>query len=178
MVLVFVMNLPLMPKATAMWLVENTSLTFEQIADFCGLHILEVTAIANGDMDAKMCGFDPVVSAQLTIEEIRRCEADKNSKLVLKQSLYSVDDNKPRRKYTPRSKRQDRPDAIAWLAKYYPEVSEVDICRLLGTTKATIRSIKSKTNTHSSSLTPRSPVVLGLCSEAELDFVIAKLNRE
>jgi hypothetical protein len=166
-----------MPKATAMWLVENTSLTFEQIADFCGLHILEINAIANGDMDGKMCGFDPIVSSQLTIEEIKRCESNKNSRLVLKQSPYSVKNNKSRTKYTPRSKRQDKPDAIAWLAKYYPEISEADVCKLLGTTKSTVRSVKNKVNMHSPNLTPRNPVVLGLCSEIELDLVIAELKR-
>lgn len=167
-----------MPKATAIWLVENTALTFEQIAEFCGLHVLEVEAIANGDMDGKMSGFDPIVSSQLTINEIRRCEQDKEARLQLKMSSYLVEEKRRQAKYTPRSKRQDKPDAIAWLVKYYPDLPDLDICRLIGTTKATIHSIRNKTHRNTSILTPRSPVVLSLCSEAELDFIISKLNRE
>jgi hypothetical protein len=167
-----------MPKATAMWLIDNTSLTFEQIADFCGLHILEIKAIANGDMDWKMSGFNPIASSQLTIEEIKRCESDKNSRLVLKESSFYEKVNKLRPKYTPKAKRQDKPDAIAWLVKYYPDISETDICKLIGTTKATIRAIKSKVDNHSTDLTPKNPITLGLCSEVELDFVTAKLKRE
>ncbi len=172
------MNLPLMPRATAIWLVDNTSLTFKQIADFCGLHVLEVEAIANGDMDGKMSGFDPIVSSQLTVEEIKRCESDPETTLTLKTNPYFFEDKKIQKKYTPRFKRQDKPDAIAWLVKYYPELPENDICKLIGTTKGTIHSIKNKTHRNSSKLAPKSPVVLGLCSKAELDFVISKLKRE
>ncbi len=170
------MNIPLMPKATAIWLVDNTSLTFSQIADFCGLHILEVESIANGDLDNQMVGFDPIISSQLTQEEISRCEADKNARLQLKPSPY-IEDTKVLRKYTPKAKRHDKPDAIAWMLKYYPEIHENDVCNLLGTTRATLNSIRNKTHRSSATLKPRSPVVLGLCSEAELDFVIAKQKR-
>jgi hypothetical protein len=161
-----------------MWLIENTSLTFEQIANFCGIHVLEVVSMANGDMDDKMSGFDPVISSQLTIEEIKRCEADQNADLSLKACTYTLENKKLKTKYTPRFKRQNKPDAIAWLVKYYPEVPEFDICKLIGTTKETIRAIKNKTHKDSAHLTPKSPVILGLCSEVELDFVIAKTNRE
>lgn len=171
------MNLPLMPKATAIWLIENTVLTFSQIADFCGLHILEVESLADGDMDLQMTGFDPIISSQLTIDEIRRCEANPSAKLQLKKSEY-VESSTSSPRYTPKIKRQDRPDAIAWLLKYYPNIPDQDICDLIGTTKATIKSIKNKTHRNSATLKPRSPVVLGLCSEPELEFVIAKTTRE
>lgn len=170
------MNLPLMPKATAIWLIENTTLTFSQIAEFCGIHILEIESLANGDMDSQMAGFDPIVSSQLTVEEIKRCESDPTAKLQLKSSEYFETSDK-QKKYTPKAKRQAKPDAIAWLLKYYPEIPEQDICNLIGTTKITIRSIKNKTHKSSSSLQPRSPAILGLCSDAELDFVISKLSR-
>ncbi len=172
------MSLPLMPKATAIWLIENTALTFTQIAEFCGLHILEVESLANGDLDTTMVGFDPIISAQLTVEEIQRCEANPEAKLMLKNIQYIKDEKKSKGKYTPRSKRQDKPDAIAWLVKYYPDIPEQDICNLVGTTKITIRSIKNKTHKDAGSIKPRSPVALGLCSDAELDFVTAKLSRE
>ena len=125
-----------------------------------------------------MAGFDPIVSAQLTLEEIQRCEADPEARLVLKTSQYQEDEKKIKAKYTPRSKRQDKPDAVAWLVKYYPDLPEQDICNLIGTTKITIRSIKNKTHKNAATLKPRSPAVLGLCSEADLDFVISKLTRE
>lgn len=171
------MSLPLMPKATAIWLIENTSLTFSQIAEFCGIHILEIESLANGDMDSQMAGFDPITSSQLTMEEIKRCEKDPTAKLRLKPSEYVESDNK-QRKYTPKIKRQGKPDAIAWLLKYYPNMPEQDICDLIGTTKTTIRSIKNKTHRSSASLQPKSPAILGLCTDVELDFVISKLSRE
>lgn len=170
-------NLPLMPKATAIWLIENTSLTFSQIADFCGIHILEIESLANGDMDSKMVGFDPIVASQLTMEEIKRCESNPTAKLQLKPSEYFENSNQ-QKKYTPKIKRQVKPDAIAWILKYYPNIPEQDICTLIGTTKATIKSIKNKTHKAMSTLQPKSPAVLGLCTDAELDFVIAKLSRE
>jgi hypothetical protein len=166
-----------MPKATAIWLIENTSLTFEQIADFCGLHVLEIESFANGDMDARMIGFDPIVASQLTCDEIKRCEADPEARLQLKSRLY-LEPRKLSKKYTPRVKRQDRPDAVAWILKYYPHVSEHDICDLIGTTRNTIKAIRNKTHRNIAMLSPRSPVVLGLCSEVELDFVISKATRD
>jgi hypothetical protein len=171
------MGLPLMPKATAIWLVENTSLTFDQIADFCGMHILEIEAIADGEYDAKMAGFDPVCSSQLSACEIKRCENDPSTRLLLKENSYSLSEKKQAR-YTPRSKRQDKPDAIAWVVKYYPNISDNDLCSLIGTTKATIKSIKNKTHKNMANIKPRSPVVIGLCSELELDCVVAKLSRQ
>ena len=171
------MNLPLMPRATAIWLIENTALTFSQIAEFCGLHIAEIQSLADGSMDAKMAGFNPVTSSQLTMEEIKRCENNPNAKLQLKEPQY-FEEAKPSRKYTPKSKRRDRPDAIAWILKYYPDIPERDICNLIGATKIAIKSIKNKTHRNYSEIKPQNPVNLGLCSEAELDFVIAKLNRE
>ena len=171
------MNLPLMPKATAIWLIENTTLTFSQIADFCGIHILEVESLANGDMDSKMVGFDPIVSSQLTTEEIKRCENDPTAKLQLKSSEYFENLNK-QKKYTPKIKRQVKPDAIAWLLKYYPNIPDQDICNLIGTTKATIKDIKNKTPKATPNLQPTRPAILGLCSDSELDFVISKLSRE
>ena len=171
------MNGPLMPKATALWLIENTALTFDQISEFCKLHILEVESIANGEYDAKMSGFDPITSSQLTLEEIRRCENDPSASLQLKHFEYSTDNQKLQKKYTPKAKRQDKPDAIAWLLKYYPELPEQDICKLIGTTKATIHSIKNKTHKNSATLKPRSPVSMGICSEIDFDFVVAKTKR-
>jgi hypothetical protein len=170
------MSLPLMPKATAIWLIENTTLTFEQIAEFCGLHRLEIESLADGDMDQEMSGFDPIISSQLTMEEIRRCEQDETAKLHLKASQYFDEKFKPK-KYTPKAKRHDKPDAVAWLLKYYPGIRETDICNLIGTTKNTIKAVRNKTHKNIATITPRSPSALGLCSEAELDFVIAKVTR-
>jgi hypothetical protein len=165
-----------MPKATAIWLIDNTSLTFEQIASFCGLHLLEVESLANGETDQHMSGFDPIVSSQLEVDEIRRCENDPAARLTLKTNAYFESESRTG-KYTPKSKRHDKPDAILWLLKFYPEMPDSDICSLLGTTKATIRSIKSKTHRNSQTLKPRSPVMIGLCSEHELEIAISKLNR-
>ena len=167
-----------MPRATAIWLIDNTTLTFEQIANFCGLHIFEVESLANGDMDAQMSGFDPIASAQLTLAEIQRCEKDSNAQLVLKtQPVTAEEKYTGRSKYTPKSKRQDKPDAIYWIIKYYPEVSDQDICKLLGTTKVTTHSIRNKTHKNIGSIKARNPVNLGLCSETDLEFVISKTKR-
>ncbi|MDR1609292.1 MAG: DUF1013 domain-containing protein [Holosporales bacterium] len=166
-----------MPKATAIWLLENTSLTFAQIARFCGLHLLEIESLADGDVDTRMAGFDPIMSSQLTMDEIKRCERDPDASLQLRHNVYFERNKKPARKYTPLAKRQDKPDAIAWILRYYPEMSERDICALIGTTKTTIRAIKEKTHRNTATLSPRSPVTLGLCLESELEFVLAKLAR-
>ncbi len=167
------MALPLMPKATAVWLVDNTSLTFEQVSDLCGLHPLEVQAIADGDVAIGMQGMNPIASGELTQEEIDRCSADPTQRL--KMSPPSVNLPKPTRKgarYTPVSKRQDRPDAIAWLLKNCPELSDGQISRAIGTTKPTITAIREKTHWNSSQIKPRNPVSLGLCSEADLDKAV------
>lgn len=171
------MAIPLMPKATAVWLVENTSLTFEQVADFCGLHILEVQAIADGESATGMIGFNPITSGQLTLEEIKRCEANSHEHLILTPPITAESIlGKKSSRYTPVSKRQDRPDAIAWLLKYYPSMSEGQICRLLGTTKNMINAVRSKTHWNSTHIKPRNPVQLGLCTQKELDKAIALLN--
>lgn len=172
-------KLPLMPKATAIWLVENTSLTFEQIAEFCGLHMLEVQSIADGEFDLKMSGLDPITSAQLTADEIKRCEQDPTARLMLAYNPYfEMEKNKTSRKSTQRSKRQDKPDAIAWIVKYYPQMPDSDIIKLIGTTRATIKSIKNKTHKSYPEIEPKSPVLLGLSTQVELDFFTSKLTRE
>jgi len=168
------MAMPLMPKATAVWLIDNTSLTFEQIAEFCHIHPLEIQAIADGESSVGMTGFNPLTSQQLTLEEIKRCEADKTAKLQLTPPI-TADSllGKKKTRYTPVSKRHDRPDAIAWLLKYYPNLTDMQICRLLGTTKPMIHSIRTKTHWNASNIKPRNPVQLGLCTQVELDAAIA-----
>lgn len=168
----------LMPKATAVWLVENTSLTFDQIAAFCGLHPLEVQAIADGEVAAGMQGLDPVANGQLTQAEIERCQLDPNSRLVMQtQDLPVAGAKQQGGRYTPIAKRQDKPDAIAWLVKNYPELSDAQVSKLLGTTKPTIAAVRDRTHWNSPNIKPRNPVTLGLCSPAELDAAIAKLQR-
>lgn len=165
---------PLMPKATAVWLVDNTALTFDQIAEYCGLHALEVQAIADGEVAPGMQGLDPTANGQLSKEEIVRCEAD--SAGVLEMSKPSVPLPKARQKgarYTPISKRQDRPDAIAWLLRTYPELSDAQISRLIGTTKPTINAVRDKTHRNSQNIKPQSPIYLGLCSGADLEKMVA-----
>lgn len=173
------MTAPLMPKATAIWLVENTRLTFDQIATFCELHILEVQAIADGESGTNMIGLNPITSGQLSEEEIKRCEENPNARLML-NPIVTADSvlGKKTRKYTPVSKRQDRPDAIAWLVKFHPELPDAAIARLLGTTKNMINSVRSKTHWNSQNIKPRSPVHLGLCRQVELDAAIAKALKD
>ena len=164
---------PLMPKATAVWLVENTALTFDQIADFCNLHILEVQAIADGEVAQGMQGLDPTANGQLNKEEITRCESNTTSRMDMAKPTIPLP--KVRQKgarYTPMSKRQDRPDAIAWLLRSYPELSDAQIGRLIGTTKPTINAIRDKTHRNSSTIKPQSPVYLGLCAAPELENMI------
>ena len=165
---------PLMPKATAVWLVDNTALTFNQISDFCGLHSLEVQAIADGEVAPGMQGLDPTLNGQVSKEEIIRCEADPAARMEM--SKPSVPLPKVRQKgarYTPISKRQDRPDAIAWLLRTHPELSAAQISRLIGTTKPTINAVRDKTHRNAPNLTPQSPVYLGLCSGADLEKMVA-----
>ena len=170
------MDRPLMPKATAVWLVENTSLTFEQIAEFCGLHALEIKGIADGEVAAGIRGLDPVGAGMLTREEIRRCEQDPKARLKIAKSV-AADVKPPKRReprYTPLSKRQDRPDAIAWLLRHHPELGEQQICKLLGTTKATVQAVRDRTHWKSQEIRPRDPVLLGLCSQLELDDTVMR----
>jgi hypothetical protein len=172
------MALPLMPKATAVWLVENTALTFEQIADFCGLHPLEVQAIADGEVAAGIVGLDPVANGQVTRAEIERCEADADGRLKLTVTDIPQPSAKPKgARYTPVSKRQDRPDAIAWILKHHPELSDAAICKLIGTTKPTIQSVRDKSHWNATNIKPRNPVTLGMCSEADLEKVVALSGR-
>ena len=172
------MALPLMPKAMAVWLVENTALTFEQIADFCGLHALEVQAIADGEVAAQMQGLDPVANGQLTVEEIKRCEQDPAARLELaKEALPEplVKHKGPR--YTPISKRQDKPDAIAWLLKNHPELSDGQISKLVGTTKPTIAAVRERTHWNAPNIKPRHPVALGLCTLPELEAAVQRASK-
>ncbi|WP_298373845.1 DUF1013 domain-containing protein [Azospirillum sp.] len=168
------MALPLMPKATAVWLVENTSLSFEQIAAFCGLHSLEVQAIADGEVAVGMVGLDPVVNGQLTKTEIERCE--KNEALRLKLLIVDLPQVTARSKgprYTPITKRGDKPDAIAWLLKQHPELSDAQTCRLIGTTKPTIAAVRERTHWNAANIKTRNPVLLGLCTQRELEEALA-----
>lgn len=166
-------NTPLMPKATAVWLIENTALTFEQIAIFCGIHFLEIQALANQEGSINIMGFDPIASSQLSLDEITRCENDASARLMIREAV-TVESvlGKKKTKYTPVSKRQDRPDAIAWLLKFHPEISEVAITKLLGTTKQMVRAVKTKTHWNTAQIKPRHPVQLGFCSNAELESAI------
>jgi hypothetical protein len=167
---------PLMPKATAVWLVDNTSLTFEQIAEFCGLHVLEVKGIADGDVAHGIKGMDPISSGQLTREEIAVAEEDTDHRLRLAEAKVEVPVVKTKRgpRYTPVSRRQDRPNAILWLLKNHSELKDSQIMRLVGTTKPTIISIKERSHWNSPNLVAQDPVTLGLCSQIDLDFEVEK----
>ena len=169
------MAAPLMPKATAVWLVENTSLTFEQIAAFCELHPLEVQAIADGEVATQMQGLDPVSNGQTTADEIARCQADPEARLKLSPQALPpqfVKHKGPR--YTPIAKRQDKPDAIAYLLRSHPELSDAQITKLIGTTKPTIAAVRDRTHWNSTNIKPRHPVGLGLCTMEELDQASAR----
>ncbi len=169
------MTKPLMPKATAVWLVDNTTLTFAQIADFCGLHSLEVKGIADGEVAVGIQGLDPLVSGQLTREEIDRCANDPSAKLQIVES--DIDIPEPKQKggrYTPLSRRQDRPNAIAWLLRNHPELSDAQISKLVGTTKPTITSVRERTHWNMPNIKPVDPVTLGLCKQTELDSAVQK----
>ncbi|HMK90653.1 MAG TPA: cell cycle transcriptional regulator TrcR [Methylocystis sp.] len=170
---------PLMPKATAVWLVENTSLTFDQIADFCKLHPLEVKGIADGEVAAGIRGQDPVTSGQLTREEIARAEGSPEHRLNLHVSKIKLPEVKRRGpRYTPLSRRQDRPNAILWLLRNHPELKDAQIMRLVGTTKTTLKAIRDRTHWNSAALTPMDPVTLGLCSQIDLDFEVARSAKD
>ncbi len=166
---------PLMPIATAVWLIDNTSLTFDQIADFCGLHMLQVKGIADGDVGAGVRGIDPITTHQLTREEIENAQADESYRLKLSRPKTIVaEKTKKGPRYTPVSKRQNRPDAIAWVVRNHPEISDAQISKLLGTTKTTIQSVRDRTHWNSSNIQPQDPVGLGLCTQVDLDTVVRK----
>lgn len=166
------MTQPLMPKATAIWLVENTCLTFEQIAAFCNLHLLEIEAIADDDTGG-MLGFDPIASSQLTLDEIGRCEANPSAKLRMKPAV-DVEQliNTHKARYTPLARRKNKPSAILWLIKYYPGLTDMQICKFLGTTRATVQAIRNKSYWNYANLEPHSPVSLGFCIKTELDSIL------
>ncbi len=171
------MSQPLMPHATACWLIENTGLTFSQIADFCGLHMLEVQAIADDTASIKYTPRDPVRAHELTNEEIRKGEADADYIPKIAKGNEPVRRTKGPR-YTPVSKRQDKPDGIAWILRNHPEISDGAIGRLIGTTRTTIAAIRDRTHWNISNITPKDPVTLGLCSQRELDAVVAKAAKK
>jgi hypothetical protein len=169
------MALPIMAKATAVWLVDNTTISFKQIADFCGMHELEVQGIADGDVAAGVKGFDPIANNQLTQEEIDRAQDNPLHKLKLKHYAAAQGEEKRRGpRYTPLSKRQDRPNAILWLVKFHPELADSQIAKLVGTTKPTITSIRERTHWNISNMQPIDPVALGLCKQSELDAAVQK----
>ena len=164
---------PLMPHATAAWLVDNSSLTFEQIAEFCGLHILEVQAIADDTAATKLTGRDPIRAGELTHEEIEKGQKDPDYKLQMWKAPEAVRRTRGPR-YTPVSKRQDKPDGIAWIIKNHPEVSDGQISKLIGTTRTTIAAIRDRSHWNMANITPKDPVTLGLTTQRELDAAVAK----
>lgn len=172
-------RMPLMPKATAVWLVENTSLTFDQIAEFCQLHVLEVKGIADGDVAHGIKGMDPISSGQLSREEIKRAQEDSKYHLKISEPKVQIPVVKTKKgpKYTPVSRRQDRPNAILWLLRQHPELRDSQIMRLVGTTKPTIESIRERTHWNSANLQPTDPVTLALCTQTDLDREVKRAAR-
>lgn len=171
------MSQPLMPMATAVWLVDNTSLTFQQIADYCGLHVLEVQSIADETTSMKIVGLDPIRAGQLTWEEIERCQKDP----IARMAMAKVPDQQKRTKgprYTPVSKRQDKPDGIAWLLRYHPELTDGQIGKLIGTTKNTIAAIRDRSHWNIQNIKAQDPVALGLCSQRELDALVERAAKK
>ena len=173
------MNLPLMPKATAIWLVENTSLSFKQIANFCGMHELEIKGIADGEVGAGIKGLNPITNNQLSKEEIERCSNDTDLELeiIVNEISTKTEQSKKKKKYTPLSKRQDRPDAVYWLIRNHPELKDSQIARLVGSTKSTIDAIRNRTHWNMTNIRPQDPIGLGLCRQIELDEAIDKAER-
>ena len=172
---------PLMPKATAVWLVENTSLSFDQIADFCKLHPLEVKGIADGEVAAGIKGLDPITTGQLTREEIEKAQGNSDYRLKLAESRVKLPEVKRTKKgprYTPVSRRHDRPNAILWLVRNHPELKDAQIMRLVGTTKTTIQQVRERTHWNSANLQPMDPVTLGLCSQIDLDFEVQRAAKD
>jgi uncharacterized protein len=163
---------PLMPKATAVWLIDNTSLSFDQIADFCGLHALEVQGIADGEVAVGIVGRDPMANGELTREEIDRCEGDASGRLVMLVPEIDLQQRRTGPKYTPLSKRQNRPDAIAWLIKFHPELTDAQVCKMVGTTKPTVVSVRDRSHWNTPNLAPQDPVSLGMCTQTELDEAV------
>ena len=172
------MNIPLMPQATAVWLVENTSLSFQQVGDFCGLHVLEVQGIADEEVATGIKGKNPIASGELTIENIKECEKNNKKPLILaKSNITSTSKKKKSPRYTPLSRRQDRPNAISWVLKFHPEMSDGQISKLIGTTKFTINQIRERTHWNIANVSPKDPVMLGLCKQNDLTAAISKARR-
>lgn len=172
-------KIPLMPKATAVWLVDNTTLTFKQIAEFCGLHELEVKGIADGEVAKGVMGIDPISNGQLTKEELERCSQDANAVMKIKVNSAYESVSAPKRKgakYTPIARRQDKPDAIYWLLKNFPDISDAKIIKLIGTTKLTVGAIRDRTHWNMQNIKPRDPVLLGICSQTDLDKTIETIK--
>ncbi len=171
------MNKPLMPRATAVWLVDQTALSFEQIAEFCDLHVLEVKGIADGDVATGIVGLSPLQNNQLDREEIARCENDTDARLQLKVSTVPLPAKRSKGpRYTPIARRQEKPDAIAFLVKTFPDLKDSQIIKLIGTTKNTIGNIRERTHWNMANITPRDPVLLGLCKQQDLDREVAKVS--
>ena len=167
--------MPVMPKATAVWLVENTTLTFQQIANFCDMHPLEVQGIADGEVSVGIMGKDPVGSGQLSRDEITRCESDETAAMQVLKSKNGINSSRRRGpRYTPVSKRQERPNAISWLMKYHPDLRDPQIARLLGTTKTTIVAVRDRTHWNIINIKPQDPVLLGICKQVELEAEVLK----
>ena len=169
-------SLPLMPKATAVWLVEKTSLSFEQIAVFCGMHPLEIQAIANGEVAQGIIGYDPIANHQLTREEIQRCEKTPSARLKMTPVNNPIKRRTKGARYTPLIKRRDRPDGIAFLLRHYPQLSDIQIVKLLGTTKNTIAKVKNKQHWNTLNIKPRDPVTIGLCSQTDLNAALREAS--
>ena len=170
------MTLPLMPKATAVWLIEKTALTFTQIAEFCGMHPLEVQAIADGEVAQGIVGYDPIANSQVTAAEIARCEADPAARLKLLANAMPLPKRGKGSRYTPVAKRNDRPDGIAFLLRNFPQLTEAQVGKLLGTTKETIQKVRERTHWNSANIKPRDPVILGLCSQTDLNAAVMSAN--
>ncbi len=172
------MVLPLMPKATAVWLVEHTALSFDQIAAFCGLHPLEVQAIADEEVAVGIVGLDPIANGQLTDEEIKRCEADPDARLEMAEATMPRPAPKTQGpRYTPIAKRQERPDAIAWLLRHYPELTDAQISKLVGTTKSTINAVRDRSHWKGANIKPVDPVDIGMCSYEDLLAAVQTARR-
>ena len=170
---------PLMPKATAVWLVENTALTFDQIAEFCNLHPLEVKGIADGDVAQGIRGMDPIMSGELSRAELETAEANNTHKLILNKTSVDLPEvkSKKQKKYTPLSRRQDRPAAIAWLVRNHPELKDSEVIKLVGTTKTTIEAIRNRTHWNIGPIQPQDPVALGFCTQIELDKLVLRASK-
>ena len=173
------MTLPLMPKATAIWLVDNTSLSFKQIASFCGMHELEIKGIADGEVGIGIKGLNPITNNQLSKEEIDRCSNDPSLDLeiIVNEASIKTDQSNKKNKYTPLSKRQDRPDAVYWLIRNHPELKDSQVARLVGSTKNTIDGIRKRTHWNMANIRPQDPIGLGLCRQIELDEALEKAER-